>query len=120
MEMQQPRTILVNEHLDVRRQLEQLALWRREVDGEDAQILERIRQLDPVHPADRRLGVQLARCCRLLRLRLVREPLELSIHAIKRASYGAIRDHLAEQFAQLSKGERHLWLINFLFIVTPE
>ena len=120
MEMQRPRTLFVNEHLDIRRRLEQLDIWRREVEREDTQLVECIRQFDLAHPADRHLGIQLARRRRLLRKRFVREPLEISFAAVEQVSYRELRRHFVEQFAQLSKDERHLWLNNFQFIVIPE
>lgn len=120
MEMQQPRTFLIDEHFDVRRRLQQLDMWRRDVESEEAQLIERIRQLDPTRLADRRLSARLVRHRQLLHMRLLREPLEIAIDALQRVGYMAIRNHLAEQFVLLSKDERHLWLNNFLFIITPE
>ena len=45
MSMPELRTIVIDEHLDVRGRIEQLKIWQQEVECEATQI-ERLRQLD--------------------------------------------------------------------------
>jgi hypothetical protein len=107
-------------NLDVRQRLEQLAAWQSEWQQEDTRLLQRLYQLQPNRTRDRQQGMQIANLRRRLRLKLVQEPLEISLEAVKQAGYVGLRQGLVEQFATLSKDERLLWLNNFLFIVTPE
>lgn len=120
MSMPELRTIVIDEHLDVRRWLEQMTIWQQEVERDDAKFDEQLRQLDPSRPADRRRGEQIWRRRSLLRWRFIREPLEILPDVLERVDYTAIRQHLVSQFLQFSKAERHRWLDDLLFIVTPD
>jgi hypothetical protein len=64
--------------------------------------------------------MQIASLRRRLRLRLVRQPLELTPGLVQQAGYEGLRQQVIAQFVRLSKAERHLWLNNFLFVVTPD
>jgi hypothetical protein len=55
-----------------------------------------------------------------LQLSLVREPLEVNPISVQELGYDHLRQHLASQFARLSKSDRLLWLHNFLFVMTPD
>jgi hypothetical protein len=114
-----PRTATAAK-LGVRQRLEQLAAWKSEWEREDARLLQRAYQLHPNRAQDRQQGMQIANLRRRLRLKLVQQPIEISLEEVKQAGYEGLRQGLVDQFAALSKADRLLWLHNFLFIVTPD
>jgi hypothetical protein len=107
-------------NLDVRQRLQHLAAWQSEWEQEDAPLLQRLYQLRADRTRDRQQGMQIGSLRRRLRMKLVQQPLEISLEAVKQAGYAGLRQRLVDQFATLSKAERLLWLQNFLFIVTPD
>jgi hypothetical protein len=115
-----PQTVPADASLNVRQRLEQLATWQAAWEQEDALLAQRARQLNPSHWLDLQRGVQVASLRRRLRLQLVQQPLEIAADVVRSVGYRALRQHLVEQFAGLSKAERLLWLHNFSFIVTPD
>ena len=115
-----PQTVPADARLDVRQRLDQLAAWQAAWEQEDALLAQRVRQLNPNCWLDLQRGVQIASLRRRLRLQLVQQPLEIAADVVRSVGYTTLRQHLVEQFAGLSKAERHLWLHNFSFIVTPD
>jgi len=112
-------SLSMNEQLNVRQRLSQLAQWQTRYQEEDRRLQARVEQLNPKLRGDVQKGAQIAAWRRRLRLQLVAEPIEISSHQIQQGGYGTLRDSLQRQFAELSRAERRLWLYNFLFIMTP-
>jgi hypothetical protein len=106
--------------LNVRQRLERLAQWYSEWEQEDTRLLQRVYLLDHQNLMDRQRGVQIANLRRRISLKLVQQPFEISAEVVRQVGYDGLRQPLVEQFAQLSKAERRLWLQNFLLIVTPD
>lgn len=109
----------LNEQLDVRQRLQQLAEWHDEWVRAREQLRQRARDMEDTHIAAQQ-AAQMASLERRLRLQQVRIPLEITPQTIKQVGYAALRQHLVEQFTQLAPEERLLWLNNFLFIMTPD
>lgn len=115
-----PRSVLVDEGLDVRQRLAQLQDWKSAWEHEDNLLRQRVRQLAGDSRLTAQKGSQIASLRRRLRLQQVKEPIEISSQTIAQVGYPVLRRHLVQQFAALSREERLLWLNNFLFIMTPD
>ena len=114
-------TTIVNETFDVRRHLARMRVWQDEWSSEDEQLRARLRPLKTNKFLDKQLGNQIGRFRKRLKMRRVREPLEISAKSIEtEEGYRLLRENLARQFLALSKEERLLWLNNFVFILTPD
>jgi len=114
-------TVIIDEMFDVRRHLGRMSEWRAEWSKEDEQLRERLRSLNINKPLDRQLGNQIGRFRKRLRMRRVREPLEIAAKSLEtEEAFRLLKDNLARQFLSLSKEDRLLWLDNFLFIMTPD
>ena len=94
---------------------------RNEWRTEDEQLRARLRPLKTNKPMDKQLGEQIGRFRKRLKMRQVREPLEIAPKTIEtEEGYRLLRQNLAKQFGALPKEDRLLWLNNFLFIMTPD
>lgn len=114
-------TTVVDETFDVRRHLTRMSMWQDEWSSEDELLRARLRPLKTNKPLDKQLGRQIGRFRTRLKMRRVREPLEIAAKTIEsEAGYRLLRQNLRTQFASLSKEDRLLWLNNFLFIMTPD
>ena len=112
-------TLVVNDQINVRHRLQQLCEWQKEWKKEDSYLVQRVQELSDSQLASQE-GVQIGSLRRRLLLRQVRRPLEISPEQVKKITYPILRQHLVEQFVQLTLEERLLWLNNFLFIMTPD
>src|SRR5437763_13025379 len=114
-------TAVVDETFDVRQRLTQMRLWRNEWESEDEILRARLRQLNTNTPLDKQRGQQIGRLRKRLKMRPVREPLEIAAQSIEtEEGYRLLRHNLVRKFVSLSKEDRLLWLDNFLFIMTPD
>ncbi len=114
-------TAIVDETFDVRRHLARMQSWKDEWYSEDEQLRARLRSLDPKKPLDKQLGKQIGSFRKRLRMKRVREPLDITAKSFESENaYRCIRENLTNQFLSLSKEERLFWLDNFLFIMTPD
>jgi hypothetical protein len=119
--MDEITTAAVDEKFDVRQRLAHMRMWREEWLREDEHLRARLRQLNINKPLDEQRGNQIGRLRKRLRMRQVREPLEIVIRSDNPgAEYQRIRQNLAAQFVSISKEDRLFWLENFLFIMTPD
>lgn len=117
-----PREMIIplDEALNVHRRLADLNVWLREWREQDQLLEARVASLNPDYPADVQGGMQIASLRRRLRMRLVKQPLEISPETIEKLKYSGLRDYLVSQYAQMNTAERLLWLHNLLFIMTPD
>jgi len=113
-------TLPLDTTLSVEQRLQQLQNWYDDWRQEDQALAQRLRLLNPQNPADIQLGTQITRWKQRLRLKLVEVPFEVDPETVQKVGYDTLRTGLAQQFATLSQAQRHLWLHNFLFILTPE
>ena len=114
-------TAIVDETFDVRRHLARMQSWKDEWYSEDEQLRARLRSLDPKKPLDKQLGKQIGSFRKRLRMKRVREPLDITAKSLESENaYRCIRENLSSQFLSLSKEECLFWLDNFLFIMTPD
>lgn len=111
-------TAVVDEKFDVRQRLTRIGEWNEEWLREDERLRARLRQLDPNKRLDIQRGDQIGLLRKRLRVRLVREPLEISTKA--QGGYKGIQQNLREQFMGLSKEDKLRWLDNFIFMMTPD
>lgn len=114
-------TAIVDEKFDVRHHLARMRAWEDEWLSQDKQLRARLHSLNIHKPLDKQFGKQIGRFRKRLKMRRVREPLEISTKTIEtEEGYRLLRQNLAKQFVALSKEDRLLWLHNFLFIMTPD
>lgn len=114
-------TAIVDETFDVRRHLARMQSWKDEWCSEDEQLRARLRSLDPKKPLDKQLGKQIGSFRKRLKMKRVREPLDIATSSFEsEEAYRHLKEHLFRQFLSLSKEERLFWLDNFLFIMTPD
>lgn len=114
-------TAIIDEKFDVRHHLSRMSVWQDEWLCQDEQLRARLRPLKANKPLDKQIGNQIGRFRKRLKMRRVREPLEIAAKIIEtEEGYRLLRQNLARQFLALSKEDRLLWLNNFVFIMTPE
>lgn len=111
-------TSVVDEQFDIRLRLEQMDAWKNEWLDEDKKLNARLRNLSPNKRLDIQRGDQIGILRKRLRIRLMREPLEIS--AKVKNNYKDILKNLREQFVSLPKEDRLRWLDNFIFMMTPD
>ena len=105
--------------IDVRKRLEDLALWQEEWRMQEAYLDQLIAAIgDSTREVDIQKSAEIGALRNRLELQQVRIPLEISPDAIKAIGYVKLRRHMVSQFVQLSQEERLRWLNNFLFIMT--
>ncbi len=109
-------TSMVDEKFDIRQRLTRICEWREEWLREDERLRARLRQLNHTKALDIQRGDQIGILRKRLKMRLVREPLEIST----KVKSQIIRQNLREQFVGLSKEDKLLWLDNFIFLMTPD
>ena len=109
-------TSVVDEKFDVRKRLARIGELREEWLREDERLKARLRPLDLTKPLDIQRGDQIGILRQRLKMRLAREPLEISA----KVKSQVIRQNLQEQFVGLSKEDKLLWLDNFIFLMTPD
>ena len=111
-------TAIVDEKFNVCQRLEQLSKWKDEWLCEDERLRARVRLLSPNKRIDIQRGDQIGIFRKRLKMRLIREPLEITTEP--KDGFKGIRQNLVGQFICLPKKERLLWLDNFIFIMTPD
>ncbi len=111
-------TAIVDEKFDIRLRLAQMQGWKDEWLREDERLKARLSKLSPNKRLDIQRGDQIGILRKRLRIRLVREPLQISENA--KNGYKGIRQNMREQFVGLSREEKLLWLDNFIFMMTPD
>jgi energy-coupling factor transporter ATP-binding protein EcfA2 len=114
-------TTIIDEGFNVRHHLTRMRAWQDEWSREDEQLRARLRPLKTNKPLDKQLGKQIGHFRKRLKMRRVREPLEINAETVENEErYRLLRQNLRNQFAALPKADRLLWLDNFLFIMTPD
>jgi hypothetical protein len=110
----------VTETLDVVQRLAQLREWRHLYRQEDLRLRTQAHQLNPTRILDVQKGAQIAAQRRRLRLQLVAEPIEVPLPLLHQPQGLALLSRsLRQQFSQLDREDRILWLHNLLFMMTP-
>lgn len=112
-------TTLLNHTLNVKQRLKDLDRWRKIYETEDTRLKHRTTELNPNKSRDIQIGAQIAIRRRQLRLQLVEHPLEIATPHLEHIGYQTLRQNLSTQFAALTRDEQRLWMLNFLFIMTP-
>jgi len=114
-------TTIIDETFDVRRHLARMQSWKDEWCSEDEKLRARLRSLDPKKPLDKQLGKQIGSFRKRLRMKRVKEPLDIAASSLEsEEAYRHLKENLSRQFLSLSKEERLFWLDNFLFIMTSD
>src|SRR6516164_1131035 len=100
-------TTMIDETFDVRRHLARMQSWKDEWCSEDEQLCARLRSLDPKKPLDKQLGKQIGSFRKRLKMKRVKEPLEIAATSYEsEETYQQLKENLSRQFLSLSKGER--------------
>jgi hypothetical protein len=105
--------------LDVARRLADLRAWTAAWHAEDRRLRQQLDGLNPSRRSDLLLGSQIGGLRRQLAARLARQPIALDPEPVRRAGFSALRAHLTPQYAALGAADRHLWLANLTFLLTP-
>ncbi len=111
-------TAVVDEKFDIRLRLMQMQDWKEEWLREDEKLRARARKLNSNKRLDIQRGDQIALSIERFKMRLIKEPLEISNKV--EGGYKSIRQNLKEQFVGLSSEDKLLWLDNFIFLMTPD
>src|SRR6266487_5649160 len=99
-------TAIVDETFDVRRHLARMHSWKDEWYSEDEQLRARLRSLDPKKPLDKQLGKQIGSFRKRLKMKRVKEPLEIAAETLEsEEAYRHLKENLSRQFLSLSKEE---------------
>ena len=113
-------TLLIDLNLSVQDRLSSLRETYASWQHEDSMLAARLEHLNPDKPIDIQKGAQISTLRRRRSLQIVGSPLEISTDVNAQVGYEALRNHLAQQYAQLSKASKKLWLSNYLFVITPD
>ena len=117
----QAQVMVLDDKINVRQRLQQLADWQGAWKAQVAFLDQKIAAMGDMPKAiDIQKAVQIDSLRRQIELQQVKIPLEISPEVIGALGYSKLRQHLVKQFTQLSKEERLFWLNNFLFIMTPQ
>lgn len=119
--MTAPDILSLDDKVDVRKRLQDLAVWQEEWRAQEAYLDQKIAEIgDSIKEIDVQKSAEIAALRNRLELQQVRIPLEISPETIKAIGYSKLRRHMVRQFVQLTPEDRLLWLNNFLFILTPD
>ena len=113
---------VIDDKIDVRHRLQLLLEWQNSWKEQVRFLDQKIGAMDKesLRDIDLQKAAEIDSLRRRIELQQVKVPFEISPEIIKAVGYGKLRKHLVEQFVQLSKEERLLWMNNFLFIMTPD
>jgi hypothetical protein len=119
--MNTPSILNVADTIDVRKRLQDLALWQDEWKIKEVNLNARITAIgDSTTEIDLQKAAQIAILRNRLELQQVRIPFEIPSEMIQALGYGKVRQRLVSQYVQLTPEERLLWLNNFLFVMTSD
>jgi len=113
-------TSSLDESLDVRKRLRQLALWQAEWQRIDHLLEEQVSQLDGNMLLELQQASHIANVRRRMEMTLVKTPLSIPESVLRNLGVRCIRELFAQQFARLTKEERLLWLNSFIFLMTTD
>ncbi len=113
-------TSSLDESLDVRKRLRQLALWQAEWHRIDHLLEEQVSQLDGNKLLELQQASHIANVRRRMEMTLVKTPLSVPEGVLRSLGVRRIRELFAQQFARLTKEERLLWLNSFIFLMTTD
>src|SRR5215831_12914491 len=106
-----PDIQLLDDKVDVRRRLQDLAAWQEEWRALEAYLDQKIAEIgDSIKEIDIQKSAEIAALRNRLQLQQVRIPLEISPETINVLGYTKLRHHMVTQFVSLSQAERLLWL----------
>ena len=105
--------------LSVPQRLSQLQSWTAIWQAEDEQLQQRVMNLNPARQHEVLLGSQIASLRRRLAFQVAQTPIYLDPEAVRQVGIAPLRQHLVSQYAILGPAERHLWLTNLFFLLTP-
>jgi hypothetical protein len=114
-----PPTLPLTTHLDVARRLAALRAWTTAWRAEDRRLRQQLEGLNPNRRSDVLRGSQIGGLRRQLAFQTAQQPIFLDPEAVRATGFTALRAHLAPQYARLGVADRHLWLTNLLFLLTP-
>jgi Bacterial TniB protein len=110
----------LDESLDVRKRLTQLAGWQTEWRRIDHLLEEQVSQLDGNKLLELQQASHIANVRRRMEMTLVKIPLSIPEQVLRNLGARRIRELFALQFASLTKEERLLWLNSFIFLMTTD
>src|SRR6266481_6136491 len=113
-------TSSLDESLDVRKRLTQLAVWQTEWHRIDRLLEQQVSQLDGNKLLELQQASHIANVRRRMEMMLVKTPLSIPESVLLSLGVRRIREVFAQQFARLTQEERLLWLNSFIFLMTTD
>jgi Bacterial TniB protein len=113
-------TALLDASLDVSRRLADLRTWQVEWQRIDRELEEQLLPLSGNNLLELQQSVHISNMRRRMAMTLVKEPLSIPESVLKHLGVRLIREQFAQQFANLTKEDRLLWLNSFLFFMTAD
>jgi hypothetical protein len=113
-------TSSLDESLDVRKRLTQLAGWQTEWHRIDRLLEQQVSQLDGNKLLELQQASHIANVRRRMEMMLVKTPLSIPESVLLSLGVRRIREVFAQQFARLTQEERLLWLNSFIFLLTTD
>ncbi|SRR6266446_3377069 len=113
-------TSSLDESLDVRKRLTQLAVWQTEWHRIDRLLEQQVSQLDGNKLLELQQASHIANVRRRMEMMLVKTPLSIPESVLLSLGVRRIREVFAQQFARLTQEERLLWLNSFIFLLTTD
>jgi hypothetical protein len=110
----------LDESLDVRKRLTQLAVWQTEWHHIDRLLEEQVSRLDGNKLLELQQASHIANVRRRMEMTLVKTPLSIPEKVLLSLGVRRIRELFAQQFTRLTKEERLLWLNSFIFLMTTD
>jgi len=113
-------TTPLDESLDVHKRLTHLRAWQTEWYRIDQHLEEQVSRLDGNKLPELQQASHIANVRRRMEMTLVKTPLSIPQSVLVSMGVHSIRDLFAQQFANLTKEERLLWLNSFIFLMTTD
>ncbi len=110
----------LDESLDVRKRLTQLAAWQTEWHRIDRHLEEQISRFDGNKLLELQQASHIANVGRRMEMTLVKTPLSIPESVLLSLGVRRIRELFTQQFARLTKEDRLLWLNSFIFLMTTD
>ncbi len=116
-----PEVISLDDKINVRFRLQDLAAWQDAWKSQERYLDKLIEEIgNSPRATDIQKAAEIASLRNRLELQQVKVPLEIAPETIRAVGYNRLRRYLAAQFVPLTREERLLWLHNFLFLMTPD
>lgn len=125
----EPKTVLLDDKIDVKSRLIDLKKWQNEAAELDRQLINQLAQLEiqrmsAASPHIEKTITQKQALIGIIRKRSrilkIKVPYQVSIESVQRIGFKGLFQFLATQYVGMTRDERRLWLNNLFFLMTPD